>query len=141
VPQRGIALTPYSPNARGFLAGNTRPDGATLRGSTDKMTRVMRLGVDEEDMVIADRVAQVAPKARRRAGDRRAGLGARQARITSPIVGATKMPHLDDAMQALEITLDAENRELSRSAVSRQTSRGPRVTQDEVGPDCRTAKD
>jgi 1-deoxyxylulose-5-phosphate synthase len=104
----GIALTPYSPNARGFLAGNTRPDGATLRGSTDKMTRVMRLGVDEEDIVIAGRVAQVA----QRLGVARATVALAwvlgKPGITSPIVGATKTPHLDDAMQALEITLDAE---------------------------------
>src|SRR4051795_1235331 len=58
----GIALTPYSPNARGFLAGNTRQNAVTLRGSTDKMTKVMRLGVAAEDTVIADRVTEVAGK-------------------------------------------------------------------------------
>lgn len=104
----GIALTPYSPNARGFLAGNTRRNGVTLRGSTDKMTRNMRLGVDPEDMVIADRVVEVAGR-----------LGVAPAvvalawllakpGVTSPIVGATKMSHLDDAMSALDVALDAE---------------------------------
>jgi aryl-alcohol dehydrogenase-like predicted oxidoreductase len=104
----GIAVTPYSPNARGFLAGNTKRDGATLRGTTDKMTKVMRLGVDDEDMVIADRVEQVA----RKLGVARATVALAwvlgKPGITAPIVGATKMPHLDDAMKALEITLDAE---------------------------------
>jgi aryl-alcohol dehydrogenase-like predicted oxidoreductase len=104
----GIALTPYSPNARGFLTGNTRRDAATVRGSTDKMARIMRLGADDEDTVIADRVAQVAGR-----------LGVAPATIalawvlgkpgvTAPIVGATKMTHLDDAMKALDTTLDAE---------------------------------
>jgi 1-deoxyxylulose-5-phosphate synthase len=104
----GVALTPYSPNARGFLAGNTKRDGATVRGTTDKMTRVMRLGVDDEDAVIADRVEQVA----RKLGVSRATVALAwvlaKPGITSPIIGVTKMPKLEDAMKALEVTLDAE---------------------------------
>jgi aryl-alcohol dehydrogenase-like predicted oxidoreductase len=59
-------------------------------------------------MVIADRVEQVAKKL----GVARATVALAwmlgKPGITAPIVGATKMPHLDDAMKALEITLDAE---------------------------------
>ena len=104
----GIALTPYSPNARGFLAGNTRRNGVTLRGSTDKMTTVMRLGVDPEDVVIADRVAEVA----KRLGVAPAVVALAwllaKPGVTAPIVGATKMSHLDDALSALDVALDAE---------------------------------
>ena len=104
----GIALTPYSPNARGFLAGNTRRNGVTLRGSTDKMTTVMRLGVDPEDAVIADRVADVA----KRLGVAPAVVALAwllaKPGVTAPIVGATRMSHLDDALSALDVTLDAE---------------------------------
>jgi aryl-alcohol dehydrogenase-like predicted oxidoreductase len=58
---------------------------------------------------IADRVAQVAKKfgVARATVALASMLGKRG--ITSPIVGATKTQHLDDAMQALEITLDAES--------------------------------
>lgn len=104
----GIALTPYSPNARGFLAGNTRRNGVTLRGSTDKMTTVMRLGVDPEDTVIADRVAEVA----KRLGVAPAVVALAwllaKPGVTAPIVGATKMSHLDDALSALDVALDTE---------------------------------
>jgi 1-deoxyxylulose-5-phosphate synthase len=104
----GIALTPYSPNARGFLAGNTRRNGVTLRGSTDKMRTVMRLGVDPEDVVIADRVAEVA----KRLGVAPAVVALTwllaKPGVTAPIVGASKMSHLDDALSALDVTLDAE---------------------------------
>ena len=104
----GIALTPYSPNARGFLAGNTRRNGVTLRGSTDKMTTVMRLGVDPEDVVIADRVAEVA----KRLGVAPAVVALAwllaKPGVTAPIVGASKMSHLDDALSALDVALDAE---------------------------------
>lgn len=104
----GIALTPYSPVARGFLAGNTRPSETTLRGSTDKMTRNWRLGTSDEDRVIADRVGEVAA----RLGVPRATVALAwvlgKPGITSPIVGASKSHHLDDALKALEVTLDAE---------------------------------
>ena len=104
----GIALTPYSPNARGFLAGNTRRNGVTLRGSTDKMRTVMRLGVDPEDVVIADRVAEVA----KRLGVAPAVVALAwllaKPGVTAPIVGASKMSHLDDALSALDVVLDAE---------------------------------
>jgi 1-deoxyxylulose-5-phosphate synthase len=104
----GIALTPYSPNARGFLAGNTRRNGVTLRGSTDKMRTVMRLGVDPEDIVIADRAAEVA----KRLGVAPAVVALAwllaKPGVTAPIVGASKMSHLDDALSALDMVLDAE---------------------------------
>jgi aryl-alcohol dehydrogenase-like predicted oxidoreductase len=105
---QGIALTPYSPNARGFLAGNSKGAEASVRGRNDKMTAKMRLGVDNEDNVIADRVGVVAEK-----------LGASRAAValawvlakpgmTSPTIGVSKPHHLDDAIKALDIKLDAE---------------------------------
>jgi aryl-alcohol dehydrogenase (NADP+) len=104
----GIALTPYSPNARGFLAGNTREGAATVRGSTDRMTRNWKLGDSEEDRMIAERVGEVAA----RLGVSRATIALAwvlgKAGIISPIVGASKPHHLDDAAKALELTLDAE---------------------------------
>jgi aryl-alcohol dehydrogenase (NADP+) len=104
----GIALTPYSPNARGFLCGNTRASETTLRGNTDKMTRNWRLGYSDDDVVIADRVGEVAA----RLGVARATLALAwvlgKPGITSPIIGASKLQHLDDALQALDLTLDQE---------------------------------
>ena len=104
----GIALTPYSPNARGFLAGNTQASATTVRGSTDKMTRNWKLGDSGEDQVIADRVGVVAE----RLGVSRATIALAwvlgKPGITSPIIGASKPHHLDDALKALEVTLDAE---------------------------------
>lgn len=104
----GIALTPYSPNARGFLAGNTRASETTVRGNTDKMTRNWLLGAADEDKIIADRVGEVAA----RLGVARATVALAwvlgKPGITSPIVGASKLQHLDDAFKALGLALDAE---------------------------------
>jgi aryl-alcohol dehydrogenase-like predicted oxidoreductase len=105
----GIALTPYSPNARGFLAGNTKAGGEiSVRGRTDKMTAKMRLGIDSEDNTIADRVGVVASKL----GTSRAAIALAwvlaKPGMTSPTIGVSKPHHLDDAIKALDIKLDAE---------------------------------
>ena len=104
----GIALTPYSTNARGYLAGNTSGGSTTTRGSTDQMTRNLRFGASEEDRVIADRVGEVA----QRLGVPRASVALAwvlaKPGITAPIVGASKVHHLGEAVKALEITLDPE---------------------------------
>ncbi len=103
----GIALTPYSPNARGFLAGNTR-GATTIRGKTDKMTAKMKLGTYADDDIIADRVGQAAEKL----GVSRAAVALAwvlaQPGMTAPVIGASKMSHLDDALKALDVTLDAQ---------------------------------
>lgn len=104
----GIALTPYSPNARGFLTGNTRAKEATLRGRTDKMTRNWGMGTYAEDQVIADRVAEVAARFGVASATVALAWVLGKPGITSPIVGASKAHHLDDALRALDLALDAE---------------------------------
>ena len=104
----GVALTPYSPVARGYLAGNTRAKQATLRGSTDKMARIMRLGANDDDSVIADRVAEVAKRIGASPATVAIAWVLAKPGITSPIIGASRPHHLDDALKALEIKLDAE---------------------------------
>lgn len=108
----GIALTPYSPNARGFLAGNTRSGQETVRGKTDKMTKAMKLGATPEDHAIADRVAEVA----KQAGTSMAAVALAwvlaQKGMTAPVIGASKMSHLDDALKALEVKLSPEQMKL-----------------------------
>lgn len=106
----GVAVTPWSPLARGFLAGSAPRDGAaTVRARTDTVGKALGLGADS-DYVILDRVNEVAQR-----------LGVKPAQValawvlgtpgvTAPIVGASKPHHLKDALGALEITLDAETR-------------------------------
>lgn len=103
----GIALTPYSPNARGFLAGNTRAGAETTRGKTDKMTAKMQLGVTAEDRAIADRVADVAKKAGAPMATVALAWVLAQKGMTAPVIGVSKPNHLDDALKALDLKLDA----------------------------------
>jgi aryl-alcohol dehydrogenase-like predicted oxidoreductase len=101
----GVALTPYSPNARGFLAGNTRSGQETIRGKNDKMTKAMKLGATPEDHAIADRVFEVAKQTGAPMASVALAWVLAQKGMTAPVIGASKMSHLDDALKALDLKL------------------------------------
>jgi len=103
----GIGVIPWSPLARGFLAGNRRDKADTERARTDDIAH--RLYYAESDFRIVDQVAALA---------RERGVSPAQVAlawvlhkpgITAPIVGASKMEQLDQAVAALDITLSAED--------------------------------
>jgi aryl-alcohol dehydrogenase-like predicted oxidoreductase len=106
--EEGIGVIPWSPLARGFLAGNRRRDdrGETVRAKTDAFAHDMYYA--DSDFTIADRVGEVA--ARRGVKPAQIALAWLLAKpgVTAPIVGASKMPQLDDAVAALAIRLEAE---------------------------------
>jgi aryl-alcohol dehydrogenase-like predicted oxidoreductase len=109
---QGVGLIPWSPLARGMLA-RPRAAGteATVRGRTDEFARHL---YDESDLAVVDAVQAVA-------GER--GIPAAQVAlawlwyqpgVTAPIVGATRLGHIDDAVAAAGIALSAA--ELERLA-------------------------
>jgi len=105
----GIAVIPWSPLARGFLAGNrTREGGTTARGRSDEQSNRW-LGT-EEDFTIAERVGETAQRLGTKPAVVALAWVLRQPGITSPIVGASKPHHLDDAVAALTLELDEETR-------------------------------
>jgi aryl-alcohol dehydrogenase-like predicted oxidoreductase len=109
--EEGIGVIPWSPLARGFLAGN-RPrneQGETARARQDNYSHEMYR--QPEDWDVADRVAAVA--ARRGVKPAQLALAwlLHQPGVTAPIVGATRMEHLEDAVAALDIPLDETERQ------------------------------
>ncbi len=104
--EEGIGVIPWSPLARGFLAGNRRREdrGETPRAKSDEFAH--KLYYADSDFTIADRVVEAA--ARRGVKPTQIALAWLLAKpgVTAPIVGASKLPHLDDAIGALEIRLD-----------------------------------
>jgi 1-deoxyxylulose-5-phosphate synthase len=110
-----ISIIPWSPLARGFLAGN-RPranagrlgqgfvgQGETVRGKTDASAQ--RLYHQESDYQVVDRVTDLAGK--RGVSNAQIALAwmLHKPGITAPIIGATKPHHLQEAVKALEIHL------------------------------------
>ena len=106
--EEGIGLLPWSPLARGFLAGNrSRQDfGETIRAKTDEYAQ--RLYYQDSDFTVVQRVGEVAK--RRGVSNAQVALAwiLSKPGVTAPIVGASKMSHLDDALAALDLKLDAE---------------------------------
>lgn len=104
-----IGIIPWSPLARGFVIGNRTRDkkGATARARTDEFA--YKLYYQEQDFAIADRVGEVAA----RLGLSRAKIAMawvlNKPGITCPIVGATKPQHVEDAVDAVGITLSADD--------------------------------
>jgi aryl-alcohol dehydrogenase-like predicted oxidoreductase len=106
--EEGIGVIPWSPLARGFLAGNRRPQdfGDTTRAKSDQYAK--DLYFQPSDFPVVDRVTEVAK--RRGVPNAQVALAwvLQQPGITSPIIGATKMSHLDDAVAALSLRLEDE---------------------------------
>ena len=104
----GIGLIPWSPLARGFLTGGRRRQdgGGTTRSKSD--TFAHQFYYEEDDFRVVDRVTEVAGK--RGVPNAQVALAWLLSRpaVTAPIVGASKMSHLEDAIAALDIKLTAE---------------------------------
>jgi aryl-alcohol dehydrogenase-like predicted oxidoreductase len=102
---QGLGLIPYSPLARGFLAGTRTRDGGstTLRASADPVQD--ELYGRDADFDVVDRVRAVA--AERAVPPARVALAwvLRQPAVVAPIVGATKVEHVRDAVAATELEL------------------------------------
>ena len=105
--QMGVSLMPYSPLAAGHL---TRPtwDADTLRSKTDRVARGKYDRMEQEDMRIVARVAELAEKHGCKMSQ--IALAWQWAKgVASPIVGATKTRYLEDAAGALDVPLSAED--------------------------------
>ena len=105
---QGIGVIPWSPLARGVLAGNRTRSGEkrTTRAGSDQFADY--LYAQPTDFDVVDRVVEVA-------GER--GVPPAQVAlawllhrpgVTAPIVGATKVGHLDDALAAEQLSLSDE---------------------------------
>lgn len=104
----GIGLIPWSPLARGFLAGNrTREKGGdTTRARSDDFAHKMYY--TEADFAIVDRVSALAQA--RGVNNAQIGLAwvLSKPGVAAPIIGASKPGHLEDAIAALSLNLTAE---------------------------------
>lgn len=105
---QGIGVIPWSPLARGRLARSWEELQSTRRAETDAFAKALYGRTEEADRRVVDRVGQVAAaRGVSRAQIALAWLLSKPA-VTSPIVGATKPRHLEDALGALAIRLSPE---------------------------------
>ena len=103
---QGVAIVPWSPMARGFLAGNRKAGdaqaGATSRAETDDIAQ--RYYYRPSDFATVERLSAMA----HRKGVSNATLAYAwllHKGVTAPIVGASKLPQLDQAAAAVDVSL------------------------------------
>jgi aryl-alcohol dehydrogenase (NADP+) len=106
--EEGIGVIPWSPLARGFVMGNRRPEdfGDTVRAKTD--TFAHGLYYQSSDFEIVNRITEVA----RARGVSNAQIALawllHKPGVTAPIIGASKMHHLEEAVAATTLKLSDE---------------------------------
>jgi aryl-alcohol dehydrogenase-like predicted oxidoreductase len=105
---QGIAVIPWSPLARGFLAGNRTRDkkGETTRSRSDDFAH--RMYYTEDDFKVLERTRELSARRGSRPAQVALAWMLHKPAITSPIIGATQLSHLEEALAALEIRLEAE---------------------------------
>jgi 1-deoxyxylulose-5-phosphate synthase len=103
----GVAVLPWSPLARGILAGTRTREGErlTTRARTDPFGDSLYT-TPELDFAVVDRVAEVAGARGEPPAQVALSWLLHKPGVTSPIVGATKPEHLEDAIAAEQLSLD-----------------------------------
>ena len=101
---QGVGLIPWSPMARGFFAGRKRDGGGeTARAKSDPFAK--GLYFRDEDFDVAEQAAEIA-KERGASGSQIAlAWMLNKPHITAPIIGTSKLDHLEQAVAALDIEL------------------------------------
>jgi aryl-alcohol dehydrogenase-like predicted oxidoreductase len=100
----GVGVIPWSPLARGLLAGNRTRGGErrTTRAASDEFADHL---YEESDFDVVERLAEVAAERGLPPAQLALAWLLHKPGVTAPIVGATKLSHLDDAIAAVDISL------------------------------------
>jgi len=114
--QSGVGVIPWSPIARGYLAGsrkrgdNNKITGDTVRSKSDPMAAQWYAlpNTYDNDFDIIERVAELASKKGVTSSQIALAWMLHRPEITAPIIGATKMSHLEEAVAAVHIQLTPE---------------------------------
>ena len=106
--EEGVGVIPWSPLARGFLAGNRRKTdkGDTERAKTDDFAH--ELYYRDADFVIAQRVVELAGRRPVKPAQIALAWLLAQPGVTAPIIGASKLEQLDELVDALRLSLSPD---------------------------------
>jgi len=105
---RGVGVIPWSPLARGFLAGNRDPNrsGETARAKSDAFAHQMYYS--EADFAVLNAATKLADARGVKPAQVALAWMLHKAGITSPIIGASKMYQLDEAIEAADLKLESD---------------------------------
>ncbi|MEI6700937.1 MAG: aldo/keto reductase [Actinomycetota bacterium] len=103
----GVGVIPWSPLARGMLTGNRDRGGVrnTTRAETDAFADLL---YNDDDFAVVDRLVEIAGEKELPPAQVALAWLLHQAPVTAPIIGATKLRHLEDAVAATKVELTRE---------------------------------
>ncbi len=110
--KHGVALTPWSPLARGILAGSYSADldgGTTDRSKGLDRMRTETLYQGDFVFAIAERVVEVAKRMGRTPAQIALAWLCRKPDVTAPVVGVSRIEQLDDLVEATTLELDPDD--------------------------------
>jgi len=102
--EEGIAVTPYSPLASGRLARDWSE--TTTRLETDPIAKQKYAATAEADKIVVERVAEIAKKHGAPHAHISLAWMLQKAPVVAPVIGATKISHLESAVEALNVRLE-----------------------------------
>ncbi|MDT5029233.1 MAG: hypothetical protein QOE61_5659 [Micromonosporaceae bacterium] len=104
---QGVGIIPWSPLARGLLTGNRTRDGQrhTVRAASDPFSDVL---YTESDFDVVDQLVEVARSRDLPPAQIALAWLLHKPGVTSPIIGATKLSHLEDAIAASQVALSPD---------------------------------
>jgi aryl-alcohol dehydrogenase-like predicted oxidoreductase len=104
---QGIGVIPWSPLARGLLAGSRTREGGrlTVRASSDEFADTLYTNADFD---VVDQLIEVARNRDLPPAQVALAWLLHKPGVTAPIIGATKLVHLDDAIAAAEVSLSED---------------------------------
>ncbi len=101
----GVGVLPWSPLARGRLARPWEQRSSTERAETDEFGKVLYAKTEAADRAVVDRVSEVAKSRGISMAQVALAWMLQKPAVSSPIIGATKPHHLEDAVSALSVKL------------------------------------
>jgi aryl-alcohol dehydrogenase-like predicted oxidoreductase len=107
----GIGVMPWSPLARGMLARPWQDKPSTLRAETDNFAKHLYAGTQSEDRLIVDELTRIAAELNLPQAQVALAWVMGKPGVTAPIVGATSIEKLLDAIAAEAVTLTSEVRQ------------------------------
>lgn len=101
----GVSMIPWSPMARGFLARAMQPEKSTARSETDEYTSWFKM---EHDRNVIEQVANISHQRGIKPAQVALSWLLSRPAVAAPIVGASKLEHLEQAVAAVDIALTIE---------------------------------
>jgi 1-deoxyxylulose-5-phosphate synthase len=106
--EEGVGIVPWSPLARGILARPWSTEKNTERSQSDHVAKALYAKTEEADKRIVDAVQSIANARGISMGQIAAAWMRTKPGIVAPIIGATKMKHLEDGIASLDVDLTQE---------------------------------